>query len=174
MMQHLFPGLSEMPNAHPYFVHFPIVLLPTALLFWVLAVVFRRDDLFRFGSWLLCLGILSAAVAVATGLWAMDRMGHDFPGHDLVHVHRDFMLVASALAALAAIAAFFARNTRRRLVRGMLSAGLLAAVLVAALGADRGARLVYVHGIGTRKAVHEEKSPPPVTEKESPRGHTHE
>ena len=35
-MNDLLPGLELAPNVHPVFVHFPIALWPTALLFYAL------------------------------------------------------------------------------------------------------------------------------------------
>ena len=43
-MEVLFPGLSSALNVHPLFVHFPIVLWLTALLFWGLALWLERVD----------------------------------------------------------------------------------------------------------------------------------
>ena len=148
-MESILPGINAAPNIHPVFVHFPIALWLAALLFWLLAVVRRDDDVWRFGRWLLYLGTLGALAAVASGYLATEAMGHDAPGHDLVHVHRDIMLVASGLAALTAGAAFAWRHSASAKVRWGQLALLLATVVVMTLGADRGAELVFRHGIGT-------------------------
>ncbi len=52
-MEVLFPGLSSALNVHPLFVHFPIVLWLTALLFWGLALWLEREVLWDVGRWLL-------------------------------------------------------------------------------------------------------------------------
>ena len=99
-METLLPGLFSAPNIHPMLVHFPIALWLTALLFWGLSFLSKGDSLFKVGRWLLYLGTLGAVATVFTGYQATSMMGHDAPGHELVHTHRNFMIVASILAAV--------------------------------------------------------------------------
>jgi uncharacterized membrane protein len=148
-MESILPGLSAAPNLHPMVVHFPIALWLAALLFWSLAVVRKQDDLWRTGRWLLYLGTLGGLVAVGTGFWATEAMGHDSPGHGLVHVHRNFMITTTSLALITAVFAHVTRSsTSARLRFGLVALlGVTAGVLT--LGADRGAELVFRYGIGT-------------------------
>lgn len=74
-------------------------------------------------------------------------MGHDGPGHDLVHVHRDIMLVASGLALLITAVGWWARDRGRAWRIGLATAALLL-VGVTMVGADRGAELAFRYGIG--------------------------
>ena len=37
-------SMTALPNLHPALVHFPIALLPMALLFEILGLTFRRQD----------------------------------------------------------------------------------------------------------------------------------
>jgi len=148
MLEKLLPGLTYAPNAHPMFVHFPIALWVVAGLFLFLGMVRQREDLFIAGRWLLSLGAIGAAAAVGTGLWAADAIGHDSPGHELVHVHRDLMLAATGLGLGATILAVALRNTQQALVKWGITAVVLVTVGVLTLGADRGAALVFRHGVG--------------------------
>ncbi len=149
-MEQLLPGLTFAPNMHPLVVHFPIAFWVAATLAWFFAVLRRKDDAWRFGLWLHLFALVGAAVAVALGYWATESMGHDSPGHDLVHVHRDFMLVASAMAVLVTGGAWWKRDAGRgwRLGFALASAVLLT---VMTLGADRGAELVYRYGVGVSR-----------------------
>ena len=148
-MKELLPGLYHAPNIHPLFVHFPIALWIAALLFLGLGALRQRDDLFRVGRWLLYLGLAGAAVSVGTGLWAAEKLGHDSPGHELVHVHRNWMLVASGLGALAAGVAFLLRKRSGGMHRWAIVAAMVIIVGVMTLGTDRGAELVFRYGVGT-------------------------
>jgi hypothetical protein len=49
-METLLPGLHGAPNAHPVFLHFPLVLLVTACAFAVIAALRASDDLARFSQ----------------------------------------------------------------------------------------------------------------------------
>jgi uncharacterized membrane protein len=150
-MEVLFPGLASATNVHPLFVHFPIALWATAVPLWGLALLRQHDELWRLGRWLLYLGSIGAVAAVGTGLWAAEQMGHDSPGHELVHTHRNWMLVASAVGLGAAAATFATRRSATRLVRWLLFGTLLATAALTTLGADRDALLVFGYGIGTQR-----------------------
>lgn len=149
-MERLFPGIGIAADLHPAFVHFPIALWLASALFWVLGAAVRRESLISVGRWLLYLGTAGALVALATGLRAEARLGHDSPGHDLVHTHRDLMIVATSLGAAASVAAFFLRRASAKAIRWALALAVVATSLVTLAGADRGALLVYGYGIGTR------------------------
>lgn len=158
MMEQFLPGVSSAPNLHPMVVHFPIAFWMVATAAWLLAVARRRDDAWRFGLWLHLLGMLGAAVAVAFGFWATDKMGHDSPGHDLVHVHRDIMLWATGLALIVTALGWWKRTAK---LRAPLTAMSVVLVGLLGVGADRGAELVFRYGMGV---AHE--APPELT-------HTH-
>lgn len=128
-------------------VHLPIAFWVVASAAWALSVVAKKNEPWRFGLWLHTLGAVGAAVAVGFGYWATNKMGHDSPGHDLVHVHRDLMLVATGVSiALTGIAWW--KHDARGPWRLALTAGSLLLLGVMTLGADRGAALVFAYGIG--------------------------
>jgi uncharacterized membrane protein len=136
-------------NLHPIFVHFPIALWPTAVLFLATGILRDQPPIWRAGCWLLHLGTLAAIATIATGYIAADQLGHDTPGHDLVHTHRDIMIAAASCSALTSVAVLL---TRERLTRGIQWGLLLlacTATLVAMVGADRGGEMVYRYSIGT-------------------------
>jgi uncharacterized membrane protein len=172
----LFPGLDALPNIHPLLVHFPIVLWPTALLFLTIAYLRGDDDLFRFGSWLLYMGVVAGGVAALFGWLASESIGHDQAGHGLVHDHRDLMAAAVVVSVFAAGAAHGSRGPLRR-QRQLLPLGLLlVACLLSALGADRGGLLVYGHGVGVRgtpQAAASHTEPPDTTPAAAHGGHSH-
>lgn len=151
-MDSLMPGLFSAPNLHPMVVHFPIAFWLGALLFWTIGVIRPAGQAARVGRWLLYLGTLGGLVAVAFGYWATSKMGHDTPGHDLVHVHRDWMLVTTGLAVALSGLAWWKRSAGRSW-RFTLLVGLIALSGTLAVGADRGAELVFRYGMGTAGEV---------------------
>jgi uncharacterized membrane protein len=167
LLDAILPGLSSAQNVHPMFVHFPIVLWLSALLFWGLALVLRRTALWDVGRWLVYLALLGAVVAVGSGLWAAEHLGHDSPGHELVHVHRNWMLVTSGFGLVTATAAFVSRKKTLASVRWLLFTLLLLTSILTTLGADRGALLVFRYGIGTLGEV------PPGTDDTHAHDHEH-
>ena len=152
-MNALLPGLSSAVDLHPLFVHFPVAFWCAAAVLLPLGWVARRPGWFASGRLLLWLGTAAALVAAATGYLAARRMGHDAPGHDLVHVHRNLMLTATGVATLASGASLWAREHRGR------SAGLVVVLasalgVLTVLGADRGAHLVFGYGMGVTAEPH--------------------
>lgn len=142
---HILPGLKAALNAHPIFVHFPIVLWLTALLFELFAVWRGSDEMQRTASRMLYLGTLAAAVAIATGLAAENSLP---PGgaQRVVGIHETLMLVASSLALILCIFAFVRRRSFTTELRKWMLLGLFILAVLLTLGADRGAELVYGYG----------------------------
>lgn len=142
---HILPGLKAALNAHPIFVHFPIVLWLTALLFELFAVWRGSDEMQRTASRMLYLGTLAAAVAIATGLAAENSLP---PGgaQRVVGIHETLMLVASSLALILCIFAFVRRGSFTTELRKWMLLGLFILAVLLTLGADRGAELVYGYG----------------------------
>ena len=149
-MDAILPGLDAAPNVHPMLVHFPLALWPVALAFMAVAYLKAKDELFGFATLLLYGGVLSGVAAAVAGWFAADALGHDQPGHSLVHDHRNFMLAALAIATLAAGAAHWARLPERRTQRWVPLGLVLLACLLSVLGADRGGLLVYGYGVGVK------------------------
>ncbi len=149
------PGLESMLNLHPLFVHFPIALTLVAALFVILHLATRRADFISMGSSLIYLAAVSAVMTTVTGYGAADSLGHDSPGHDFVHTHRDIMLWYTALISTLAVLHGLARSN----IWGWLShwafkaARLLllaAAVVMLIIGTDRGGQLVFQYGMGVK------------------------
>lgn len=145
-MEAILPGWKALLNVHPVFVHFPIAFWMGALLFELLAVVAGKDDFHRTGVRLLYLGTLAAPLALFTGLDAEASVPQG-PAHDVAEAHKYLMIAATAVAAgLSMLAALHRELSPAR--RRVLLAGLVVLAVLVALGADRGAQLVYQYGTG--------------------------
>jgi len=161
------PALFDAVTIHPLFVHFPIAFWIAALGFWAVSL-FRSDkDFWRMGRWLLNLGTGCALLAGLTGYLEAGQLGHDSPGHALVHVHRNWMIGTTILALICTGLAFLWRGSNSRKHRWIQVALMLGTVFGLVLGADRGASLVYTFGVGVQD------SPPVLTPVEG-HGHGHE
>ncbi len=165
-MEQLFPGLTSAPNLHPIAVHFPIAFWLAATGAWLLAVMRKRDDAWRFGLWLHLLGLLGAAVAIGLGFWATAQMDHDSPGHDLVHTHREIMLWTTGVAFVVTALGWWKQSAKLRVPLTLLSVVLVGML---AVGADRGAELVFRYGVGVAN-----ESPPHSEHSHSEHPHSHD
>ncbi|MBI3803539.1 MAG: DUF2231 domain-containing protein [Nitrospirae bacterium] len=171
-METLLPGMATLRgNIHPLLIHFPIAFFVGALAMEVLAVL--RDEKFHFAAtWMLYLGTLSALIALPTGfiaaniVAATDPRGHDAPGHDFIHIHRNWMVASTAVGILLTGYLLWI-NKKKNWVshRWRLLLGLAVLSALVALGADRGGRLVFESGTGinpevlksaTEKSTHED------------------
>ncbi len=147
-MNSILPGLASAPNVHPMLVHFPLALLPVALAVALLTLWRRHAFLDQMAQSLVYVGTLGAIVALATGYLATWSMGHEAPGHDLIHIHRNWMVATTILAvALSGFLFFTSRRPRTFTAAGII--GLACVVVTLILGADRGALLVFGYGVGT-------------------------
>jgi len=147
-MDAILPGLRGMLNWHPVFVHFPIAFWVGALLFEALALARGNDEWHRTALRLLWLGTLAAFLAIYTGLEAEAALPEGGEAHEIAETHKKIMLATTSLAVGLSLWAALAREKLAGRMRWALLGGLIALVILLALGADRGAQLVYQYGTG--------------------------
>ena len=152
-MESLFPGLSAMENLHPVFVHFPLVLLPLSFLFLLLGRLKKREDFQRAAVWLLYLGTLGAVAAAGTGMLAEEQVSVPEAAEAVIEFHEFLGKVAAGLAIVLSLVALLGRRLLASAVPTVLLLGLLVLSGILAVGADRGAQLVYQYGVSVGKAA---------------------
>ena len=147
--------MFEIPDPlHPAVVHFPIVLVFLGTVFSFLAVFTRRAGLPQLTAVILILGAGAAQFAIATGSDQVDPVLQRTPeAKPLIYRHAEMGLwtrniaVAAACSAVVALAFYKVRTFRRVMafVTTVLAAG---ACFFALQAAERGAEMVYHHGVG--------------------------
>jgi uncharacterized membrane protein len=145
-------GLREVPNVHMIVVHFPIALLPAALLLDVLGWLTGSRDLHVAACWALWLGTLAAAVAIWSGYSGADDV-HRYvteAAEALMEDHKHLQLGTLGAAIGLSLWRIFARAPFPE--RGGLVYLLVAATMVANLvvASDLGGQMVYLHGVAVR------------------------
>ena len=148
MFETLLPGVQHLQNIHPLVVHFPIAFLMGAALFYGIAWVLRNSTLATTAFFILMIGVISAAAAVGTGLYAEDgvMVSVSVREHLLEH-HEYFMLATLGLSVALAIWALISRPFPKR-GRSIFLLLFLALLVIMTLGADYGARMVYDYNAG--------------------------
>lgn len=134
-----------MQNIHPLFVHFPIALTLSALLFEVLYWLFKKDSFDKTSTNIIILAALAAIATLITGSLAGDSVPHPVSVSHLIDIHGDLEGTGGSIAIAAALWTLVMKN-RVRIVRLVLIA--LAAGIIS-IGAGYGGKLVYDHGVGT-------------------------
>lgn len=167
-METLLPGLENVQNIHPLFVHFPIALVLVTLFFEAVWWVTKKEQFRTFATWLLYLSALSAVAGAVTGLLASNGLGHDAPNHEFVHAHRDIMYWMTGLLLATTTAVIFMKNLREGSTRRLLIVPLLIVSGLLVYGADKGGQLVFELGIGVKAAVEQ------PTEKTDSHSHEHD
>lgn len=148
MLDRVLPGASHLQNIHPLLVHFPIALLYGAALLYFLASIRASEALKWTALWMLLLGALGAAAAVASGLYAAPGlMVSESVRHELLRHHKRLMIAA---AAVTGVLTAWALATRPMPTRGryVFLAGLIAVMWLIAAGADIGGEMVYGYNAG--------------------------
>jgi uncharacterized membrane protein len=147
---HLFsyPGAQHLQNIHPLVVHFPIALLFAAALTYWLGFVARRESWHWTALWMLVLGVLGAAAAAITGLYAVPGvMLAPSVKTALLAYHKWIMIAVLILSGALALWAIAARPMPVR-GRGAFLAMLVLVAALIAKGADYGGRMVYDYNAG--------------------------
>jgi uncharacterized membrane protein len=148
MIETLLPGLQHLQNVHPLMIHFPIAFLMGAALFYLLALIFRKDTFATTAFLLLVLGAFSACVAAGTGLYAEDGVMISFSVREhLLEHHEQLMLTTTGLSILLTFWAIIARPFPRK-KRGIFIFLIVIMLGIMTCGADYGARMVYDYNAG--------------------------
>jgi uncharacterized membrane protein len=139
----MFPGLKAMLNYHPLFVHFPIALWLTSLLYEALSFWRARDDWHRTAIRLLYLGTLGGFAAAATGWLAQSSVPDSGAVQGVLEIHETIMIITTSFALALCILCYAKRGDFTVALRRTFLAGLIVLAILTAVGADRGAQLVY-------------------------------
>ena len=148
MLDRVLPGASDLQNIHPILVHFPIAFLYGAALLYFLAAIRASEALKWTALWMLVLGALGAAAAVASGLYAAPGLMVSVSvRHELLRHHKQLMVAASAVTGVLTVWALAMRPMPTR-GRYVFLAGLIAVMWLIAAGADIGGEMVYGYNAG--------------------------
>ena len=154
-MSELVTRFTSLPNLHPALVHFPIALLPVAILLDLLTLRLPRQR--EWPDRAATVLYVAAAAGSIAAYWAGRLAAEGLPPlalHIQLHVneHSDSARVATWLVGLVAAArvAVAARDTRfrRKVLRIFLISIALASVALIYRTADLGGGLVYQHRVG--------------------------
>jgi uncharacterized membrane protein len=148
MIQNLLPGIQHLQNIHPLVIHFPIAFVSGSALFYVLALLTKRETMATTAFSLLIVGAMGAAVAVGTGIYAEPSviLAPSVRGH-LLEKHQDFMILTLCVSIILAIWSIIARPFPQK-GRALFVLLLFALLGVMSVGADYGARMVYDYNAG--------------------------
>jgi uncharacterized membrane protein len=176
-MNELVTRFTALPNLHPALVHFPIALLPMAVIFDLLMLWLRRERgwLDRAASAL----YLAAGLGAGAAYWAGERAADSLPillPHLQLHVneHSDSALYTLWLIGPLAVArvslTFWDGEARRGVLRFLVLVVALVGVGMLFRTADLGGGLVYQHGIAVaERGEHEaEEQATSVTDEAGP------
>lgn len=134
-------------EVHPTVVHFPLTLLPVALISDALGKLTGNKALMNAGRTLMPVGAASAAVAGTAGLLAQGSVNITGEAKELLVRHRTINM--SLIGAVTAMALMRSKNEEPS--TGYLMAGFGGLALLA-YTAYLGGKMVYDHGVGVRPA----------------------
>ncbi len=134
---------------HPMFVHFPIALLFTSVLFDAAGAWFKREN-FREGAlWLLILGLLGGVAAAIAGNWAEEAAEKAGIAESMIETHETLAFVTLGIFGILLLGRLVLRN--QFTWKTLAPYFLIAAIGLGTLSATGhyGGDLVYEHGAGS-------------------------
>ena len=141
------------PNIHPLVVHFPIALLIAAVAFHVASILTKKDWLEKATTALYVAGSLSAVAAFLTGRSGVDEIAIPPELSAFVTSHSDAGRLTAILFAVVAISRLALRGLSlsektKRIANIVLVVAAIAATMQLKSASEKGAELVFRHGIG--------------------------
>jgi len=147
------------PNIHPLLIHFPIVLLVLAPALDLGAILFKKQGWWsKSANLLYALAGISALVVYISGRIAADSVDIPSQAYTTLSTHANWALYTMILSGLNGIFRgflFIRKNDEDPFQWYLIIPGLVIAVLLF-LTADKGAKLVYAHGLGVTAVQSEE------------------
>lgn len=147
LLAKVFPGIAGMANIHPMIVHFPIALFNAFFLMELLGFLLKKEKLRGAASWMLYLGTLGAAAAVAAGVRAVSTLPHSEEAHATMQAHRTLGIVVLALAIFLSAWRLLAKERFSLKAQMIHLAVAFVMAGVMAFGADMGGLMVYKYGV---------------------------
>ena len=147
-----FSGFKDVFNIHPVFVHFPIALFPTALLFFILGRVTGNKPFDLSGRVCLWLATAGSVIAVVTGLIAEDSIPHNDVIHNIMQTHMIIGYWIVGLGITLSGWSFWHEDHRPRGFWPFIGLLVIANTLVLQNG-DLGGRMVFIEGAAVKPAV---------------------
>lgn len=140
--------MEIIPNWHPFFVHFAVVLVlvmgAIQLLSWVMPNLFNKLITPSLHKFLVVLTILASLATVSAGFVAYNSVNHDTQSHIAMTGHKHWALATTSIFILASIL-FFVLSRFKKWLAGSLF--VIASVFVLITG-YKGSELVYHYGLG--------------------------
>jgi uncharacterized membrane protein len=137
-----------MPNIHPLIVHFPIALLTIGIVFDVLGLLSKNNELSRVGWWMQVAGTFGLMAAVVTGLLAQQTVVISAAAHDAFEHHEQIAFIVSAVFAALLLWRIASRTQLPQRYRILFLLLFLFGLVVMWLGAWYGGEMVYRFGVG--------------------------
>ena len=151
--------INIIPNWHPIWVHFTVVVLTFLGLMSAFLYLCNSSPKPAIQGWLTKLrgifgllvacGVLAIIATITTGLMAYYSVAHDGPSHAAMTDHRNWALTTAGVFVLAS--ALYFRVTRRSAVSAMTplaNLGFVLALMLVLVTAFKGGELVYRYGLG--------------------------
>lgn len=97
------PGIAQLQNMHPVFVHFPIAFLTAFFMLDIIGAFGFKPQWRATASWFLYLGTLVAIVTVGAGILASSSVAHGHNVHDIMERHEFLGLTVLILSSILSI-----------------------------------------------------------------------
>ncbi len=146
----LFAPFKKFPNLHALVVHFPVVLIPMALLFQIISFFWYRKEMSISTLILLTIGIAGGLVAA---FWLHPHIGDLSPkAYEVFKAHEEYaywtLSIGGAALLLKLISFYFLNNNKIAEISALVL--ILGATYTISMAGHLGSQMVYIEGIGPK------------------------
>lgn len=153
-----------MAPLHPLIVHFPIVLLIAAAVFYLLSLIRPENGFGKTGFYLHAAGLLFSIAAILTGDYSESNIVQTNAIHELVELHELLGMMSTWGFGLLALWVFLRQKSNIAIEKIVYVVIFWMVIGVLAYSAHLGGRMVYEHGAGIApmdaqlELIHEQES----------------
>lgn len=133
---------------HPLVVHFPIVLLIVAGVFYLLHFFIKDMKLDKIGFFIHAAGLIGCVAAILTGDYAEAELIQTHDIHELVEEHEMLGMITTWAFGIMAVWAFLRQKSNIRLERIVFTVVFFLGLGFMGVASHHGGQLVYEKGAG--------------------------
>lgn len=142
-----------MPPLHPLVVHFPIVLVFVAGVFYIIGLLRDHPNTNKTGFILHAVALLGCVAAILTGDYEESQLAQSAEVHEMVEWHESLGMISTWAIGLLGVWGYLRQGSQLMWEKFSFLVAFWGVIGMLSYSAHVGGAMVYGHGVGIRKTT---------------------